>query len=326
MNQHKKIRLALLCGGVSSEREVSLSGAKGVIEALNKEKYDVEVFDTSIDLPKLMERAKDLDVAFILLHGRFGEDGAIQGMLDLLGIPYQGSGVLGSALAMNKHYSKVMYRNAGIPTPDWLVYDEMDALSLKDVQELLGMPVMIKPANQGSSIGMYKVADLKDLAIAFENAFKWDEQVLVESFIHGRELTAGVLGLRELTALPIVEIRPSPSYTFFDYEAKYQKGATQELCPAPIPEEIAHKAQELAIKAHRALGLRGYSRTDMILTEANELFVLETNTIPGMTPTSLLPQAAQAIGISFSELLDRLIEMALTARRPMGNHRGLLLH
>lgn len=318
MNQHKKIRLALLCGGKSSEREVSLSGAKGVLEALDKDRYEVEVFDTATDLPRLVERASHIDVAFILLHGRFGEDGTIQGMLDLLGIPYQGSGVLGSALAMNKHYSKVMYRNAGIPTPDWLVYDGRAALSLKDVQEQLGMPVMIKPANQGSSIGMCKVEDMKDLASAFEEAFKWDEQVLIERFIPGRELTAGVLGLRELTALPIVEIRPNPSYAFFDYEAKYQKGATQELCPAPIPEEIAYKAQELAVRTHRALGLRGYSRTDMILTEANELFVLETNTIPGMTPTSLLPQAARAGGIPFSELLDRLIEMALTHRNPTG--------
>lgn len=316
MNKHKKIRLALLCGGISSEREVSLSGAKGVIEALNKERYEVEVFDTATDLPRLVERAKDLNVAFILLHGRFGEDGAVQGLLDLLGIPYQGSGVLGSALAMNKHYSKVMYRDAGIPTPDWLVYDEINAVSVKEVRERLGLPVMIKPANQGSSIGMCKVEDMNDLVFAFEEAFKWDEQVVAERFIAGRELTAGVLGLKELTALPIVEIRPNPSYAFFDYEAKYQKGATQELCPAPIPEDIARKAQELAVKAHRALGLRGYSRTDMILTEAEELFVLETNTIPGMTPTSLLPQAAQAMGISFSELLDRLIEMALNTRRP----------
>lgn len=316
MNQHKKIRLALLCGGISSEREVSLSGAKGVIEALNKERYEVEVFDTATDLPRLVERANDLDAAFILLHGRFGEDGAVQGLLDLLGIPYQGSGVLGSALAMNKHYSKVMYKNAGIPTPDWLVYDGMDGLSVEDVQRRLGTPVMIKPANQGSSIGMGKVEDTSGLIPALEEAFKWDEQVVVERFIAGRELTAGVLGLKELTALPIVEIRPNPSYAFFDYEAKYRKGATQELCPAPVHEDIAHKAQELAVRAHRALGLRGYSRTDMILTEAGELFVLETNTIPGMTPTSLLPQAAQAMGISFSGLLDRLIEMALTVRRP----------
>ncbi|MEZ0328131.1 MAG: D-alanine--D-alanine ligase [Dissulfuribacterales bacterium] len=316
MNSVKKIRLALLCGGKSSEREVSLSGAKGVLDALNRNKYDVEVFDTATDLPRLMERTKSLDVAFILLHGRFGEDGTVQGLLELLSIPYQGSGVLGSALAMNKHFSKVMYRDAGIPTPDWLVYTDADEYRIEEIPERLGLPVMIKPANQGSSIGMAKVERMEDMLSAIREASKWDEQVVLERFVRGRELTAGVLGLKELTALPIVEIRPNPSYSFFDYEAKYQKGATEELCPAPIPEKIAKRAQDLAVRAHRALGLRGYSRTDMILTETEELFVLETNTIPGMTPTSLLPQAAQAMGIGFSELLDKLIAMALDAHKP----------
>jgi D-alanine-D-alanine ligase len=316
MKKDKKIRLALLCGGRSSEREVSLSGAKGVLEVLNKERYEVTVFDTATDLPKLVEQADRLDVAFILLHGRFGEDGTIQGLLELLGIPYQGSGVLGSALAMNKHYSKVVYRAYGIPTPDWLVYEATEDWNLQEVQSRLGLPVMIKPVNQGSSIGMCKIHNADGLSFALEEAFKWDEQVVIERFIPGRELTAGVLGIKELTALPIVEIRPNPTHAFFDYEAKYQQGATEELCPAPIPEDIAQKAQNLAVQAHKALGLKGYSRTDMILTEAGELFVLETNTIPGMTPTSLLPQAAQAMGISFSELLDRLIDMAITSKRP----------
>lgn len=316
MNLTKKMRLALLCGGKSSEREVSLSGAKGVMDALDRNKYDVEVFDTATDLPRLVEQAPSIDVAFILLHGRFGEDGTVQGLLDLLGIPYQGSGVLGSALAMNKHYSKILYKNYGIPTPDWLVYTEEDRSRAGEIPGRLGLPVMIKPANQGSSIGMAKVERMEDMLPALEEALKWDEQVVIERFVPGRELTAGVLGLKELTALPIVEIRPKPSYSFFDYEAKYQKGATEELCPAPIPEKIAKMAQDLAIKAHKALGLRGYSRTDMIFTESGELFVLETNTIPGMTPTSLLPQAAKAMGITFSELLDRLITMALETHKP----------
>lgn len=316
MNSAKKMRLALLCGGKSSEREVSLSGAKGVLDALDRNKYDVEVFDTATDLPRLVERATSIDAAFILLHGRFGEDGTVQGLLELLGIPYQGSGVLGSALAMNKHFSKILYKDHRIPTPDWLVYTDVDESRIGEIPERLGLPVMIKPANQGSSIGMAKVERMEDIRPAFREALKWDEQVMLERFVRGRELTAGVLGLKELTALPIVEIRPNPSYSFFDYEAKYQKGATKELCPAPIPEDIAKKAQDLAIKAHKALGLRGYSRTDMILTETEELFVLETNTIPGMTPTSLLPQAAQAMGIGFSELLNRLIAMALDAHRP----------
>ena len=309
-----KIRLALVCGGTSTEREVSLAGAREVERALDPERYIVKRYDPAEDLQTLVEDAPDLDAAFVLLHGRPGEDGTIQGMLDLLGVPYQGSGVLGSALAMDKHLAKSIYRQAGIPTPDWVCLDDPDALEPRAILERLGLPVMVKPSGQGSSVGMAKVTSQEELEGAVRNAFEWDGQVVIERFVRGRELTGGVLGLKHPDALPIVEIIPGEKYPFFDYEAKYKKGATRELCPAPVPGDITRRAQEIALEAHKALRLRGYSRTDMILSDNGEVLALETNTIPGMTPTSLFPQAAEAAGLSFSALLDRLIEMAMEGR------------
>ncbi len=311
MQTRSKIRLALICGGTSAEREVSLAGAREVEEALDPKRYHVKRYDPATDLDKLVLDAPGLDVAFVLLHGRPGEDGTIQGMLDLIGLPYQGSGVLGSALAMDKHLSKVVYQQAGIPTPAWICMDSPDQLSAREIVSILGLPVMVKPSGQGSSVGMNKVTEEEKLTSAIEEAFKWDDRVIVEAFVKGRELTGGILGMKEPETLPIVEIIPGDKYKFFDYEAKYKAGATREICPAPIPEETAQRAQKLALDAHKALRLKGYSRTDMILTEEGELFVLETNTIPGMTPTSLFPQAAQAAGLTFGALLDHLIEMAM---------------
>ncbi len=308
-NSH--VSIALLCGGVSSERDVSLLGARVVKESFDPARYKITVYDTATDLPRLCQDAANIDVAFILLHGKGGEDGSIQGLLDLLKIPYQGAGVTGSAVAMDKHLSKVIYRHAGIPTADWVYVTHDEPVSPDAVVKRLGLPLMVKPASQGSSVGMSKVADVSELEAAVSKALACDSACLIEPFLEGRELTGGVLGLDELKTLPIVEICPAEKYTFFDYEAKYQPGATKEICPAQITAEQAIAAQQLASMAHKALGLSGYSRTDIILAKDGSMYVLETNTIPGMTPTSLFPQAAAAAGINFSQLLEMLVQMAL---------------
>ena len=306
----KKLRLALLAGGKSGEREVSLKGAEEVAKALNPRKYDIKRYDPATDLAKLATEADSLDAAFILLHGPFGEDGTVQGFLDLLSIPYQGSGVLGSAIAMDKNLAKILYRNAGLKVPEWYMASREDIENPSKILGQLGLPLVIKPASQGSSLGMTIARSEDDIAEGLKKAFAIDQQVMVEEFIAGREITGGVIGNEELTALPLVEIIPGDEYEFFDYEAKYQPGASKEICPADLEEALTIRAQNYALTAHRALQLWGYSRTDMIIS-GDDIYVLETNTIPGMTPTSLLPQGAAAAGLDFSELLDRLIELAL---------------
>ena len=310
-----KLRLALIAGGVSAEREVSLRGAAGVEQALNRDRYEVVRYDPATDLARIAADAANIDAAFILLHGVHGEDGTIQGFLDLLGIPYQGAGVLGSALAMDKNLAKVMYRLAGLPVAPWVMVEPGDLRDSGRIESAVGLPCVVKPVRQGSSIGMSIVRTRDQLPAALELALRHDGEVMVEAFLKGRELTAGVLGNSELTALPLIEIIPDSRYDFFNYEAKYQPGATREVCPAPVSETVRARAQDYALRAHRSLQLRGYSRTDMILVE-EELYLLETNTIPGMTPTSLLPQAAAEAGLPFVALLDRLFELAL--ERPAG--------
>lgn len=311
-----KIRVALLAGGRSGEREVSLAGAREVERALDPAKYLVRRYDPAIDLARLAAEAESIDVAFILLHGPLGEDGTVQGFLELLDIPYQGSGVLGSALVMDKHLSKLIYRQAGLPTADWAMATAADLAAPERLLADLTLPVVVKPVHQGSSLGMSIVEEAAQLGPALAKALALDEQVMVEQYVAGRELTGGVIGNAELVALPIVEIIPGEQYRFFDYQAKYQAGASREICPADLEPAVAEEARRYAVAAHRALQLRGYSRTDMILTAAGALCILETNTIPGMTPTSLLPQAAAAHGLSFSQLLDRLLELALENRAP----------
>ncbi len=306
----KKLRLALLAGGKSGEREVSLKGAAEVAKALDPGKYEVKRYDPATDLAKLAAEADSIDAAFILLHGPFGEDGTVQGFLDLLAIPYQGSGVLGSAIAMDKNLSKILYRNAGLKVPEWHMASKEDIHNPSKILGQLGLPLVIKPASQGSSLGMTIARSEDDIAEGLKKAFAIDRQVMVEEFIAGREITGGVIGNEELTALPLVEIIPGEQYEFFDYEAKYQPGASKEICPADLEEAITIRAQNYALTAHKALQLRGYSRTDMIVS-GDDIYVLETNTIPGMTPTSLLPQGAAAAGLDFPALLDRLIELAL---------------
>lgn len=304
-----KTRLALIAGGVSDEREISLRGAEGVAKALDPNKYEVVRYDPATDLARIAADADKIDVAFLLLHGVHGEDGTIQGFLDLLGIPYQGAGVLGSALAMDKNLAKVMYKLAGLPVAAWVMVEPADLLDSSRILKEVGLPCVVKPVRQGSSIGMSIVQKAEELPAALQLAIKHDSEVMVEAYIKGRELTASVLGNDNPVALPLIEIIPDSRYTFFNYEAKYQPGATNEVCPAPVEDKVREKAQRYALIAHKCLQLRGYSRTDMILS-GDELYILETNTIPGMTPTSLMPQAAAEAGIPFAELLDRLITLA----------------
>lgn len=306
----KKLTVALLSGGISSEREISIKSGDQVYEALDKEKYTIIRYDPKTDLARLVSDAPQIDVALIILHGPYGEDGTIQGFLDLLNIPYQGSGVLGSAVAMDKVISKQLYERSGLPVPAYSAVKRNDVFDPKNLAEQLGMPLVVKPVNAGSSVGITIVESMDDIEDAVESAFDHDDTILIEAFIPGIELTVGVIGNEVLNTLPIIEIIPDTEHAFFDYEAKYTAGVTQEICPARIDDALTEKAKTYAKIAHQALSCRGYSRTDMILNN-EELYVLETNTIPGMTATSLFPQAAEVAGISFPRVLDKLIELGI---------------
>lgn len=308
--KNKKITVALLSGGKSAEREVSLKSGEQVYQSLDKDRYEILRYDPRDDLPRLAADAAKIDVALIILHGRLGEDGTVQGFLESLGIPYHGSGVLGSAIAMNKILSKQLYIGAGLPVPAYRVADKLSAGNPRQILEQLGLPLVVKPEHEGSSIGLSIVRNEAQFPEALEKAWQYDRRCLLEQFISGTEITGSVLGNDSVQALPLIEIIPGEGYDFFDYNAKYLPGASTEICPARLSDEVTHKAQELAVRAHQALHCRGYSRTDMIVS-GDQIYVLETNTIPGMTRTSLFPQAAAAAGISFSALLDRLIELAM---------------
>jgi len=308
-----KLVVALLSGGISSERDVSLESGKQVYKGLDKNKYDVRLYDPATDLEKLVADAPRIDVAFIALHGPYGEDGTVQGLLDLLHIPYQGSGVLASALAMDKLTSKRLYKEAGLPVPPFKIVKRGQAYHPEAFAALPGYPLVVKPRYGGSSIGTTLVQKPQNLSEAIDRAFEYGTDVILEAYLEGREITGAVLGNVELQLLPLVEIIPKGGHAFFEYEAKYTKGATEEICPAPISETLSSKAQLFAATAHRALCCRGYSRTDMIICNET-IYVLETNTIPGMTPASLFPLSAKTAGISFSQLLDRLIELALEGK------------
>lgn len=310
-----KLRLALLSGGISSEREVSLNSGAQVYDALDKEKYDIRRYDPKTDLAQLVADAGQIDAALIILHGPYGEDGTMQGLLDLLDIPYQGPGVLGSALAMNKLVAKQLYQAVGLPVAPYITVPggSGQPVDPDQVADRVGFPAVIKPVQAGSSVGMSIVREPSALSEAIAAARAHDAQVMIEAYIDGMEVTAGVLGNDSLEALPLIEIVPGRDHEFFDYEAKYTAGRTEEICPARIDETLTAKAQEYALSAHRVLQCRGYSRTDMMIKD-NRFYLLETNTIPGMTATSLFPQAALVAGYRFGALMDRLIQLSLVGR------------
>lgn len=302
-------RVAVLMGGRSAEREVSLNSGCQVGEALRSRGWDVVSIDAAS--PKMIDELRDsgAGVVFICLHGRFGEDGTVQGLLELMDLPYVGSGVLASALAMDKVMSKHIFSCEGIRSPEYVALRGAGAHDLDAVVSRLGEKVVVKPASEGSSVGMHIVHDASELAAAVEDAFRHDDVVLIERFVAGTEVTVGVIGNELPEALPTIEVVAANE--FYDYESKYQPGMSQHIIPARVPEEARAECERLAVATHAALGCRGVSRTDTIVTEDGTVYVLEVNTIPGMTSTSLLPDAARAAGIEFPDLCERLVRLAL---------------
>jgi D-alanine-D-alanine ligase len=295
-------KVAVLLGGKSAEREVSLKSGSMVLAALRKKGVDAHPFDPKerdlLDLVK--ERFQRV---FIALHGRFGEDGTVQGVLEWLGIPYTGSGVLASALAMDKLRTKRMWAAEGLPSAPYAVLDK-DA-DLKAVAKRLGVPMFVKPASEGSSVGMTKVRKAAALGEAFALAVNYDPVVLAEKFIDGPELTVGILGEQ---VLPIIRIETPRE--FYDYEAKYLANDTRYLIPCGLSKAKEQQLQALSLKAFRALGCRGWGRVDLMLDKRGRPFLLEINTSPGMTDHSLVPMAARAVGISYEDLCVKILELA----------------
>jgi D-alanine-D-alanine ligase len=318
-----KLRLALIAGGLSGEREVSLRSGDAVERGLDPTKYSVTRYDPKNGLADLLQDRQRIDLAFVLLHGKYGEDGSIQGFLDLLRIPYVGSGVLASAMALNKKVAKDMYEKAGLNVIEHVHLTERNGVSMEEIAERLGPLTVVKPVSEGSSLGVAICRTREELEKGIERAFELDEEVLVERLLQGTEVTCCILGNRILDALPLIEIVPNPEYAFFDYRAKYTPGATHEICPARVSPAISEEARSAAKKAHLALRCKVWSRTDMIIHE-DRVFLLETNTIPGMTETSLVPLAAKAAGMSFPQLLDRLIDLSLQGRELAPGSRHLL--
>ena len=331
----QKPKVALLVGGTSPEREVSKMSGKGVLSALNALQYPTVIIDPAYGLNQPKEEEKffleknyteisnrncidainsnlldDVDVVFSALHGKWAEDGTIQSLLELRGLKYTGSKVLASALAMDKEISKVIFNQAGVQTPEWFTVKNrsFEPILIADQinQEIGGFPCIIKPNDQGSTVGLKFVKDESEVEEGIIIAQQFSTKALIEKYIPGREITAAIL-INE--ALPVLEIVPKSG--LYDYKSKYTPGMSEYIVPAKIPEEISTKAQDLALKAFYALGCEGYARIDFRLSNEGELYCLEVNTLPGMTPLSLVPKAAKAVGISFEELIKRIIEQAL---------------
>ncbi len=305
-------RVALLAGGKSGEREISLASGAGARAALEEAGFDVTEIDPAEhdDLKLLIDGG--FDVAFLCLHGKYGEDGTVQGMLEVLGLPYTGSGVWSSALAMDKPKAKLYYERAGIPTPPSITLRRGETVDAASIVEQIGRRCVVKPGTEGSALGVFIVEEVEDIELSIQKAFEIDDEVLVERYVKGTELTVAVVGKDDdLEALPIIEIVPKSD--FYDFDSKYAPGGSQHICPARLDDQTTVSVQNLALRAHRALSCRGVSRSDFILEDSGTCWILETNTIPGMTGTSLLPDAARAAGSSFPELCTRLIRIALNA-------------
>jgi D-alanine-D-alanine ligase len=327
-------------GGTSDERDVSLSSGVQVAAALRQEGHEVVAFDTrdgllsSAEEQRILksgvgeapptatgrdlietgdtsvltreERVREADLFFLALHGGTGEDGTLQAILDVVGKPYTGSGMLGSALAMDKEVAKRLLRDAGIPTPDWMT----NPVNAAEVAERLGIPVIVKVSKGGSSLRLMLAHDMQELEAAMEEARSFEDVVLYERYVRGREFTVGILGEE---ALPVGEI--IPEHELFDYACKYQPGLAREIFPADLPANVASRLQQLALETHRALRMRDFSRVDFILDERGQPWCLEANALPGMTANSLLPKAAKAAGMSFPELCDRIVRLAMARRK-----------
>jgi D-alanine-D-alanine ligase len=342
------LRIALLTGGSTPERDVALAGAAQVLAALRSRGYVVTVVDTVTGVldrtdeqqllvpsvgvaPPSEERLAELraaelgddlielepirvaDLVFPVLHGKQGEGGELQALLERGGVAYAGSGPEGSALAMDKHRAKQRFQASGVPTPAWGLWP-VDAAAVAT----LGLPVVVKPSRVGSTVGLTVVDDLDDLDAAVATAARFDDDVLLEQFVGGREFTVGILGDRPLAVGEII-----PSHAIFDYECKYTPGMTEEVFPADIPNPLEHRMRNLALTAHRALELRDFSRVDFRLGDDGTPYCLEVNTLPWLTGTSLLPQSARAVGIGFAELCDEICRLALDRARNIGPAGGM---
>lgn len=306
----KNKKIAVLMGGPSTEREVSLNTGGAILTALQEKGYQA----IGIDLDPLhfveQIKAENVDIVFNAIHGKFGEDGIVQGALELLGIPYTGSGVLASAIAMDKVISKRLFTADGIPTPRSLFFarttDTVEVLAA--VHNMFTLPIVVKASSQGSSIGVSIVTDDSLLKAAIDEAFGYSDHIVVEEFIKGKELTVAVIGDSTAQALPIIEIVPHSGR--YDYRSKYTKGCTDYIVPAELDKKVTEQIQSFAVKAFQLFGCRGVARVDFMMDEAQQPYVLEINTIPGMTATSLVPKSAAAAGISFSDLCEKILVMA----------------
>lgn len=336
------MRITVLTGGATAERTVAFAGAAQVVAALRSRGHQVYVVDiasgvlsaddeTKLLVPHVGTELPDTaglagaerrmlcgglaglavvqgaDVLFPVVHGGAGEGGLLQAVLEMIGVPYTGSGPLGSALAVDKDLSKRLFRDGGVPVPEWRMTPPAEPA---DAAAELGWPVIVKPSKQGSTVGLTLVKRKPDLAMAVAEAARWDDEVMIEQFIPGRELTVGVLGDE---ALPVGEI--IPRHELFDYECKYTPGMSEEVFPAVLEPKIARRVQALAVAAHRALKLGGYSRIDFRLGTKGDIFCLEANNLPGMTGTSLFPQAARAAGIEYPDMCERICRLARNFRQ-----------
>lgn len=309
-----EVRVTLLKGGKSGERDISLDSGAACAQALREDGFPVVEIDTAEDDAIRHIIDSNPDLVFIALHGKDGEDGCVQGLCELMEVPYTGPGVLASALAMDKSRAKVFYDEAGLATAPWVTLYAGQPRDMDAVVRAVGEHCVVKPAREGSALGVHIVENEADLEPAIQEALEHDSEIVVEKFITGTEITVAVLGNDEPEALPIIEIVPQGDSEFYDFKAKYAVGGANHIIPARLSDEIAAKCQADAVKAHKALGCTGVSRTDMIVDGEGTNWILETNTIPGMTATSLLPDAAAKIGIGFNELCKILVELALEGK------------
>jgi D-alanine-D-alanine ligase len=294
----KTKKIGVLFGGLSAEREVSLKSGAAVLQALQERGYQAVGIDAGSDVA-LIVLAMGIDVAFVCLHGRYGEDGTVQGMLELLKIPYTGSGVLASALAMDKVFAKQVFAANGLLVAPYLVCRQGEQLTAAELS--FGLPAVVKPAREGSSVGVSIVREEGQLATALAAAFAYDDVLLVEQFIKGREIQVGIMDDQAMGTIEVV-----PKNEFYDFEAKYTTGMADHICPAPLAADVATRVMAAGARAHNALGCSGYSRVDFLVTECGDCYLLEVNTLPGMTALSLLPEIAQSVGIPFGELVERI--------------------
>ena len=299
-------KVAVMFGGDSDEREVSLKSGSAVLKALRAAGVDAHAFDPR-EKPLSALREENFQRAFIALHGRGGEDGTLQGALELMGIPYTGSGVLASALGMDKWRTKLVWQAAGIPVPEFVVVEEHSDFAA--IEKQLGLPLFVKPANEGSSIGISKVKEVGGLATAYQLAAQYDRIVIAERFMSGGEFTVGILGHGDQArALPVIRIVPSTE--FYDYDAKYLRDDTEYRIPSGLTETQEQEMQAMALKAFAVLGCRGWGRVDMMIDGEGRIVALEANTAPGMTDHSLVPMAAKAVGLDFQALVVKVLEEA----------------